>query len=166
MRNAGPKSGQTVLFAFRHSRRIRSEPRGRPSFDNAHRARRTNTCISAPIQEHKANKAARCRFGQTIPATGWKSAVRPSGKLRKSDVPAKRYRFHSTDGWDAVFDRKGRLVERQRELRSCAFTVARILMAGCSADVDWSDWSVDVYDASGRCRMYVPFVEVSRGRGR
>lgn len=74
-------------------------------------------------------------------------------------MPAKRYRFHSTDGCDAVIDRAGRLVERQRKLRSCAVAVARLIMDGCTADFDWSRWNVDVYDESGCCRMYVPFAE-------
>ncbi|WP_425488795.1 DUF6894 family protein [Methylobacterium brachythecii] len=78
-------------------------------------------------------------------------------------MPARRYRFHSTDGRDAVFDLTGRLVERQRELRSHAVDVARRLMERRASGVDWSCWTVEVYDATGRCAMYVPFVEACRG---
>lgn len=79
-------------------------------------------------------------------------------------MPARRYRFHCTDGQDAVFDRTGRLVQRQRELRDHAATVARRLMAGGTPELDWSDWIVDVHDPVGRRRMMLPFAEVARSR--
>ncbi len=75
---------------------------------------------------------------------------------------ARRYRFHCTDGQDAVFDRTGRLVQRQRELRDHAAVVARRMMAGGMPEFDWSDWIVDVHDPVGRRRMMLAFAEVRR----
>ena len=74
----------------------------------------------------------------------------------------KRYRFHCTDGHDAMFDLSGRLVGRQRELRAYAEAAARTLMrgVGAGAEVLWSKWAVEVYDAAGRRRMLLPFTEI------
>lgn len=84
-------------------------------------------------------------------------AVDDAGVL---SIVSRRYRFHCTDGRDAVFDLGGRLVGRQRELRGHAEAAARALMRGCAGEVPWSGWTVEVYDAGGRRRIVVPFAEV------
>lgn len=73
---------------------------------------------------------------------------------------ARRYRFHCTDGRDAVFDLSGRLVQRERDLRSYAEHAARALMRGGGTHVAWASWAVDVYDPLGRRRMTLPFADV------
>ncbi|QGY01210.1 hypothetical protein MMSR116_04300 [Methylobacterium mesophilicum SR1.6/6] len=75
---------------------------------------------------------------------------------------ARRYRFHCTDGRDAVFDLSGRLVQRERDLRGFAEQAARALMRGGDAHDAWVGWAVDVYDPLGRRRMTLPFADVPR----
>ena len=65
-------------------------------------------------------------------------------------MSAERYRFHCTDGIDAVFDRVGKAVRNSDLIWWHAERVALSLMEGCSHEAYWSDWIVDIHDESGR----------------
>lgn len=75
-----------------------------------------------------------------------------------------RYRFHCTNGEDAVFDQAGRLVWNEAELLRCARRVAYGLMRGASAALDWSDWIVDVHDGTGQRTMTLAFEDLRGAR--
>ena len=65
-------------------------------------------------------------------------------------MSAERYRFHCTDGRDAVFDRIGRRIQDPALIWTHAERVARTVMEGSTGPFDWSGWIVDVHDANGR----------------
>lgn len=75
-------------------------------------------------------------------------------------MAAARYRFHCTDGHDAVLDRGGRLVPGEYRLRAYAVQAACAVMA-CDAGLDWSDWIVDMHDARGRRYLMLGFSEIA-----
>ncbi len=77
-----------------------------------------------------------------------------------------RYRFHATNGYECVFDARGkeiRLPERLPELLARrAEEVARKVMRaledreeGCE---NWGEWHVSVHDLTGRRVLVQPFV--------
>ncbi|MGU3539947.1 DUF6894 family protein [Methylobacterium sp. A54F] len=77
---------------------------------------------------------------------------------------AERYRFHCTDGRDAVFDRIGKRLKNAEMAYAQAESMAREMMAGCGGRLDWSGWIVDVHDAAGRRVLTLDFRDVRSER--
>lgn len=76
-------------------------------------------------------------------------------------MPVERYRFHCTDGHDAVIDRSGRAIGRQILVKRHAERVARTMMEASDSRIDWSGWIVDVHDAQGRRALALPFADAA-----
>ena len=75
-------------------------------------------------------------------------------------MPAKRYRFHCTDGHQAVFDLGGHLIGPEILIRRYAERVARGMMDSYGRGLDWSDWIVDVHDADGKRVITLEFSDL------
>lgn len=71
-----------------------------------------------------------------------------------------RYRFHLTNGRDALFDRDGTLMRSEARVWSHAVAVAQDAMESCGSRYDWSGWIVDVHDGRGRRVMLLSFSDV------
>ena len=77
-----------------------------------------------------------------------------------------RYRFHATNGYECVFDARGkeiRLPERSperlaRRAGAVARQVARDVMHALEGREDWGEWHVSVHDLTGRRVLVQPFV--------
>ncbi|WP_373322616.1 DUF6894 family protein [Methylobacterium cerastii] len=78
-------------------------------------------------------------------------------------MPTPLYRFHCTDGHDLVVDRIRKRLPTWALMRAHAERVALALMLG-SARRDWSAWTVEVYDASGRHVVSKTFSKVLGNR--
>ena len=78
-------------------------------------------------------------------------------------MPTPLYRFHCTDGHELVADLQGRRLPTWALMRLRADRVALDLMLA-SARRDWSAWTVEVYDASGRHVLSQPFTDVLANR--
>ena len=74
-------------------------------------------------------------------------------------MPTPLYRFHCTNGHDLVADLQGRRLPTWALMRLHAERVALDVMLG-SARRDWSGWTVEVYDATGRHVVSKPFTDV------
>ena len=86
-------------------------------------------------------------------------AVGGCGRVGKTSMPRRLYRFHCLGGGDAVFDLHGRWLSSIREVRQQADRVALDLMTGIGCQ-DWTMWSVDVRDAAGRPVLMRAFTSV------
>ncbi|TXM94914.1 hypothetical protein FV232_26150 [Methylobacterium sp. WL30] len=73
------------------------------------------------------------------------------------------YRFHSTNGHDLIADRLGNRLPTWALMRSHAERVALDVMLG-STRRDWSTWTVEVYDGTGRHVLSKPFTDVLDNR--
>ncbi|GJD97841.1 DUF6894 family protein [Methylobacterium iners] len=71
-----------------------------------------------------------------------------------------RYRFHLTNGREALIDREGTLLRSEARIWSHAVAVAQDAMGSCGGRFDWSDWLVDVHDATGRRVLILAFADV------
>ncbi len=78
-------------------------------------------------------------------------------------MPTPLYRFHCTDGHELVADLQGRRLPTWALMRRHAERVALDLMVA-RARRDWSAWTVEVYDASGRQVMSKAFTEMRGDR--
>ena len=85
------------------------------------------------------------------------------GAWGRTPMPTRLYRFHCTDGYDLVVDRRGRRVPTVALMRLHAEQVALDLMAR-GARLDWSAWHVEVYDAKGRAVLAKAFIDVRSDR--
>ncbi|TXN04289.1 hypothetical protein FV222_07725 [Methylobacterium sp. WL103] len=74
-------------------------------------------------------------------------------------MPTPLYRFHCTDGHELVADLQGKRLPTWALMRVHAERVALDVML-CRAPRDWSAWTVEVYDASGRHVVSKPFADV------
>jgi hypothetical protein len=74
-------------------------------------------------------------------------------------MPMRLYRFHCTDGHDLVADLRGRRIPTVALMRHYAERVALDLMLH-GAQLDWSAWHVEVYDANGRVVLTKAFTDV------
>lgn len=88
-----------------------------------------------------------------------KIAVGGCGRVGKTSMPRRLYRFHCLGDGDAVFDMQGRWLSSIREVRQQADRVALDLMTGAGCR-DWTVWSVDVRDAAGRPVLMRAFTSV------
>lgn len=64
-------------------------------------------------------------------------------------MPARRYRFHCTDGHELVTDLEGCICQSAMQVRRHADRVALALMEAVEW-FDWARWQVEVYDPRGR----------------
>ena len=78
-------------------------------------------------------------------------------------MPTPLYRFHRTDGHDLEVDLQGRRLPTWALMRLHAERVALDLMLG-SGPRDWSAWTVEIYEASGRHVLSKPFTDVQGRR--
>ena len=78
-------------------------------------------------------------------------------------MPTRLYRFHCTDGHDLVADLRGKRLPTLALMRLHAERVALDLMVHGDR-LDWSAWTVEVYDAKGWLMMSKPFTEVRDDR--
>lgn len=69
-----------------------------------------------------------------------------------------RYRFHATNGYECVFDAKGKDIRVPERLVRRADAVAREVMRRLTDQEDWSEWHVSVHDLAGRRVLTKPFV--------
>ena len=76
---------------------------------------------------------------------------------RQSQSP---YRFHCTDGHMAIIDPTGLAIADRTQVRFHAVEVALHAMERVGAQLDWSDWIVDVHDGQGRRVLVLPFREI------
>ena len=90
-------------------------------------------------------------------------AVKRCGGRGRRPMPTPLYRFHCTDGHEHVANLRGRRLPTWAPMRLHAERVALDLMVA-SARRDWSAWTVEVYDASGRQVMSKPFTDVRDDR--
>lgn len=86
-------------------------------------------------------------------------AVGGCGRVGKTSMPRRLYRFHCLGGGDAVFDMRGKWLSSIREVRQQADRVALDLMASAGCQ-DWTVWAVDVRDAAGRPVLMRAFTSV------
>lgn len=85
------------------------------------------------------------------------------GARGRTSMPTRLYRFHCTDEYDLVVDRRGRRIPTVALMRLHAEQVALDLMAR-GAWLDWSAWHVEVYDAKGRAVLAKAFTDVRCNR--
>ena len=78
-------------------------------------------------------------------------------------MPTPLYLFHCTNGHDLVADRVGKRLPTWALMRVHAERVALDVMLS-SPRRDWSTWTVEVYDASGRQVLSKPFTDVLDNR--
>lgn len=71
-----------------------------------------------------------------------------------------RYRFHCTDGHLVIMDLKGLAIVDRNQVRFHAVEAALYAMERVGAQLDWSDWSIEVHDAQGRPVLVLAFREV------
>lgn len=81
------------------------------------------------------------------------------GARGKTPVPTRLYRFHCTDGYDLVVDLRGKRMPTLALVRLHAERIASGLMAR-GPQIDWSAWSVEVYDGHGRAVLTKAFMDV------
>ncbi|GJE62058.1 hypothetical protein MPOCJGCO_4187 [Methylobacterium trifolii] len=74
-------------------------------------------------------------------------------------MPTRLYRFHCTDGHDLVADMRGKRLPTLALMRLHAERVALDLMLHGDR-LDWSAWTIEVYDAKGRLLMSKAFTAV------
>ena len=74
-----------------------------------------------------------------------------------------RYRFHSTNGSECVFDAEGAEIRAPARLPLRAEQVAREVMRTLEDETDWSEWRVTVHDLKGRRVLLQPFASVAGG---
>ncbi len=72
-----------------------------------------------------------------------------------------RYRFHATNGYECVFDARGRDIRLPERLARRAGEVAREVMHALEDREDWGEWHVSVHDLTGRRVLLQPFVSSS-----
>ncbi|MFK5599931.1 DUF6894 family protein [Methylobacterium sp. HMF5984] len=78
-------------------------------------------------------------------------------------MPTPLYRFHCTDGHELVADLQGKRLPTWALMRAHAERVSLDLMLS-GAQRDWSTWTVEIYDGSGRHVMSKPFTDVLANR--
>ena len=78
-------------------------------------------------------------------------------------MPTPLYRFHCTDGQDLIADRLGKRLPTGALMRSHAERVALDVMLS-DLRRDWSTWTVEVYDGTGRHVLSKPFTDVLDNR--
>ena len=78
-------------------------------------------------------------------------------------MPTRLYRFHCTDGRDLVADLRGKRLPTLALMRLHAERVALDLMLHGDR-LDWSAWTVEVYDAKGWLLMSKAFTDVRDDR--
>ena len=78
-------------------------------------------------------------------------------------MPTPLYRFHCTDGHELVVDLQGKRLPTWALMRLHAERVALDLMLA-SGRRDWSTWTVEIYEASGRHVLSKPFSDVLANR--
>ncbi|MCJ2038238.1 hypothetical protein FV232_04825 [Methylobacterium sp. WL30] len=78
-------------------------------------------------------------------------------------MPTPLYRFHCTDGHDLIADRLGKRLPTWALMRAHAERVVLDVMLG-STRRDWSTWTVEVYDGTGRHVLSKPFRDVLDNR--
>ena len=76
--------------------------------------------------------------------------------------PRSHYRFHCTDGHVAIIDPTGIAIADRSQIHFHAVEVALHAMERVGAQLDWSDWIVDVHDAGGRRVLLLAFCELMR----
>ncbi|MDV2985411.1 UNVERIFIED_CONTAM: hypothetical protein Q9R58_13905 [Methylobacteriaceae bacterium AG10] len=69
-----------------------------------------------------------------------------------------RYRFHATNGYECVFDARGKDIRVPERLVRRADEVAQEVMSSLAGREDWSEWHVTVHDREGRRVLVKPFV--------
>ncbi|MEE7459630.1 hypothetical protein MPAR168_22520 [Methylorubrum populi] len=77
-----------------------------------------------------------------------------------------RYRFHATNGYECVFDARGKDIRVPERLPRRADEVARAVMDSLADREDWSDWHVSVHDLRGRRVLVQPFMAEATGLAR
>ncbi|WP_409566015.1 DUF6894 family protein [Methylobacterium sp. J-059] len=88
-----------------------------------------------------------------------RAAVRWRGGRGRRPMPTPLYRFHCTDGHELVADLQGKRLPTWALMRAHAERVALDLMVGATPR-DWSSWTVEIYEASGRHVLSKPFADV------
>jgi len=78
-------------------------------------------------------------------------------------MPTRLYRFHCTDGYDLIVDRRGKRMPTPALVRRHAERVALDLMR-LADRIDWSAWQVEVYDATGRSVWMRTFTDLRDAR--
>ncbi|MCJ2074802.1 hypothetical protein MKK68_03935, partial [Methylobacterium sp. E-016] len=78
-------------------------------------------------------------------------------------MPTPLYRFHCTDGHTLVADMTGKRLPTWALMRAHAERVALDLMLS-SAPRNWSTWTVEIYEASGRHVLSRAFTDVLANR--
>lgn len=78
-------------------------------------------------------------------------------------MPTPLYRFHCTDGHELVADLQGKRLPTVALMRLHAERVALDVMLA-SGRRDWSAWTVEIYETSGRHVMSKPFTDVLANR--
>ena len=70
-----------------------------------------------------------------------------------------QHRFHATDGRSIIPDGRGLFARGPADLARHAQARIRGLRAAMPPGLDWSGWTLDIHDASGRHVVFVDFEE-------
>ena len=97
--------------------------------------------------------------GSIEPAEIEDATVDACGAGGNPPMPTRLYRFHCTDGRDLVVDLRGKRLPTLALMRLHAERVALDLMLHGDR-LDWSRWTVEVYDVKGWLLMSKAFTDV------